>query len=91
MTRLNEWYADVDARLLQLADQLEPQLGDRIRRLVDADALTHDVIDLRDRAERAEDLAHECRRQLTARNRECERLQIQLAQAEGGVVGGARL
>lgn len=81
-------YADVDARLLQLAEQLDHSLAERIRRLVDADSAVHEVIDLRARAQRAEDLAQECRRQLAARDRQCEELRIRLAQAEGGV--GAR-
>lgn len=80
-----EVYADVDALLLQLAELLEPRLGDRIRRLVAADSAVHQVIDLRARTQRAEDLAQECRRQLVARNRECDRLRIQLAQAEAAL------
>lgn len=78
-------YADVDARLLQLAEQLDHPLADRIRHLVDADSVGHQVIDLRARAQRAEDLAHECRRQLAVRDRQCDELRIRLAQAEGGV------
>lgn len=78
-------YADVDAPLLQLAELLEPRLGDRIRRLVDADATVHEVIDLRARTQRAEDLAQECRRQLATRDRQCEQLRVQLARAEAAL------
>lgn len=77
-------YSDVDARLLQLAGLVDQRLADRIRQFVDADAIAHEVIDLRQRTQRAEDLAAEFRRQLRARDRQCDRLREQLAnRAEG--------
>ncbi len=83
---VQEHYADVDGRLLQLADLVDHDLAHRIRTLVDADAIAHEVIDLRQRAQRAEDLTHEVRRQLRSRDRQCDRLQEQLAAARPGDV-----
>lgn len=56
----------IDELLVQLAEHLEPDLRTRLLRLVDADAKAPLVLEFQQRAQRAEDLATECRRQLTS-------------------------
>ena len=67
-------WADVDEQLAALAEHLQPTLAERIRKLVAAAAIAHQVIDLQQRTQRAEDLAAECRRQLRSLERQNERL-----------------
>lgn len=68
----------VDERLEYLADHLDYPMAERLLQLLDASSSIHELIDLRQRVQRAEDLAAECRRQLAARTREVDRLQAML-------------
>lgn len=68
-------YGDLDDRLLALAEHLDRPVADRLRRLLAGDAVAHRVIDAEQRAQRAEDLAAELRRQMRSLERQLERLQ----------------
>lgn len=57
-------YSDVDEQLIRLAAVLDEPLRMRLLALAQADSRAGEVIDLEQRTQRAEDLAHECRRQL---------------------------
>jgi len=70
----NPGLRDDDMRLMGLADHLDYKLADRLRTLVEADSMAHRVDDLVSRAERAEDLAAECQRQLRALDRQLTRV-----------------
>lgn len=67
--------ATVAERLRALAEHLDPALARRLRALVDADSRADRVLELEDRAQRAEDLAVEIRRQMTGLERQLERAQ----------------
>lgn len=53
-----------DARLRALAEHLDPDLGARLRALVDADSRADRVLQLEGQLQRAEDLVAEFRRQM---------------------------
>ena len=74
-------WAGVDEQLVALAEHLQPPLAERIRKLVAADAIAHRVIELERRAQRAEDLANECRLQLRSAHRQVDWLRDELEQA----------
>lgn len=68
-------------RLLALANHLEPDQGYELRRLLVADGPALRYIDAEQRADRAEALAQECRRQLAALDRQCTLLRENLENA----------
>lgn len=63
-----------DRDLRSLAPHLALSLGARLLELLDASNDAHELIDCRERAQRAEDLAQECRRQLKVRDRQLDDL-----------------
>jgi hypothetical protein len=65
--------ASEDERLHALAEHLDYDLGARLRALIDADSRAGRVLELEDRAQRAEDLAAEIRRQMTGLQRLLDR------------------
>lgn len=69
---MSEQPADRDLRAI--APHLALSLGARLLELLDASNDVHELIDLRERVRRAEDLAEECRRQLRARDRQLDGL-----------------
>jgi hypothetical protein len=71
------------ARLEALAAHLDPALGEYLRALCAADSKAHKYRAALLRAERAEDLARECRLQLGYRDRQVERLRADLRAATG--------
>jgi hypothetical protein len=66
-------------RLRALAPHLPTDVADEIVRLTEADSEASQLLDAQARAQRAEDLARECKRQLRSRNRQCDELEAQLA------------
>lgn len=61
---------DVDERLEYLADHLDYPMAERLLQLLDASSSIHELIDLRRRVQRAEDLVAELRRHLAIRERQ---------------------
>lgn len=77
-----------DERLQALVPYLDTQLGYELARLVRADSEAGQVLELQARAQRAEDLVAELRRQLAARNRQLDELRaIRSADPDPGSLG----
>ena len=68
-----------DAHLLALADHLAPGLAVRLRDLIQAPEGAAAYIEQRDKAQRADDLSRECRRQLLSLSRQVDRLRSEEA------------
>lgn len=75
-----------DAGLLALAEALAPGLRDRLVELVEAPEGAAAYVEQRDRAQRADDLAQECRRQLHSLQRQHDTAQERLALARHALV-----
>lgn len=58
---------DVDERLEYLADHLDYPMAERLLQLLDASSSIHELVELRGRLRRSEDLVHELRQHLAVR------------------------
>lgn len=69
---------DVDVRLGQLAAHLDYPLAQRLTELIDASAGIGELVELRGRLRRSEDLVAELRRHLAVRERQLRQAQEEL-------------
>lgn len=70
MSAAPERPASVDERLEYLADHLDYPMAERLLQLLDASSSIHELVELRHRVRRAEDLVTELRRHLAVRERQ---------------------
>lgn len=69
----------VDERLEYLADHLDYEMAERLLQLLDASSSVHELVELRHRVHRAEDLVAELRRHLAVRERQLRDAQMAVA------------
>lgn len=65
---------EAQERLRRLIPHLEPRQAAELDRLLEADSVANEIVDLRSRTQRAEDLGAEAKRQLRVRDRQVNEL-----------------